>query len=96
MFYHDTNKSKQNIALISTVMENQSSFTKRQVEGATISIQLYKMIGRLSHSDFFSALQIFYIKNCPISADKANTNILICVPDIRALKGKTTRNNPAT
>ena len=80
---------------VSTVADNRAVFTRRELEGADRTRQLYRTIGCPSQQKFEAILDHRSILNCPVTkADTQGANT-IYGPDLAYLKGKTT-DHPAS
>jgi hypothetical protein len=75
---------------LQTVADNKKLFTKRQIEGADKSRQLYRMIGRPGADRFMDIIRNNLIINCPITIDDVARAQRIYGKDVAFLKGKTT------
>ena len=99
-YYYDTvnnNHSNGNLHLynlLNSVNQNESLFTKRQIEDARLARRLYITVGRPSHAIFIRMIRDNLILNCPISEADANRALQIYGTDIGSLRGKTTRTTP--
>jgi hypothetical protein len=82
------------VNLLTTVEENKSFYTKRQVEQAEAARKLYQIIGFPSLRDYKHLVQTNQIKNCPVTLEDIKICEKIFGPDIYAMKGKTTRKTP--
>jgi hypothetical protein len=56
---------------LNTVADNQSMYTRREIEGADRARALYKKIGRPSEQEFTEILQNNLIRNCPVTPNDA-------------------------
>ena len=80
--------------LASTIEENMEGYTQRQREDAKRARRLYYIIGCPTVGNFKHIMRQNIIKNCPVTVDDVNIAEKIYGPDIRSLKGKTTRHKP--
>ena len=76
---------------MNTVEENIKAFTKRDVEGAKASRNLYNKVLYPSNTDFKLLIKNNQIGNCKLSVRNIDTAQDILGKDISALKGKTVR-----
>jgi hypothetical protein len=75
LFYLDTRKIKENgehflnsgTALVTTVAENESNFTNREYERATLARCIQKTIGHPSTRDFIKYVDNLLLPNCPFN-----------------------------
>jgi hypothetical protein len=79
---------------VTTVKENMTGFTKREVDGAKLARKVYRALGCPSLESFKHALRTNLIKNCPVTTQDAINAEHIFGPDVGAIKGKTTRKPP--
>ena len=86
--------SNNDVAMVNTVKENESLYSKRQVDGARKARDLYRMIGCPSMKDFKHIVQTRQIVNCPVTLENAKLCEKIYGLDVYALKGKTVRKKP--
>jgi hypothetical protein len=94
-----SNKNTNNVVsaytMLSSVMENKTLFTQREVRAADNSQALYRKIGRPGEEEFQDLLRKNFIQNCPVTVDDAKRALMIYGPGIATLKGKTTRSSAA-
>ena len=76
---------------MSTVSENQSHFTRREIEGADRARTLIKHLGYPSYNHLVTSLQTNSITNCSVTSDDVRRALLIYGPDVASLRGKSTR-----
>jgi len=81
-------------AFVHTVEENESKYTKREVELAKLSIEAMRRLGNPSVKDFVHALKHGGIKNSPISPKDVYRALDIYGPNLAVLKGSTVRRKP--
>ena len=95
-FYNEVAEAKRNETshMVTTVTENKVGFTKRQVEDAKRARKLYHTMGCPMVQNFKHLLRQNIIQNCPVTAEDVDNAEKIFGPDIRAMKGKTTRKKP--
>jgi len=79
---------------ISTVEENISEFTKREVEKAKAARQLQARLGYPSVSDQLENIKSGRILNSPVTRQDFENAIRIWGKNLGSLKGKTTRTKP--
>jgi hypothetical protein len=79
------------VSFLTTVADNRSMFTPRQLQDADTARALYRKIGRPSEAAFLHILRHNLIRNCPVTVEDAQRATLIYGPDLATLKGKTTR-----
>ena len=80
LYFHDTNNRQ--INLLNTVQENMTGLSKRQIENAKKSRELYVMVGHPSIKDFRTMIQQNMILNYPITDEDVTNSIEIYGPDI--------------
>ena len=80
---------------ITTLEENKTFYTLQQFEKAKRARDLYHALGTPSINDFKAMITINAIRNNPVTVEDINLAEKIFGPDIRSLKGKTTRRTPA-
>ena len=80
--------------LVTTVNENKVGYTKRQIEDAKTARKLYHMMGCPTIQNFKHILRQNIIMNCPVTTEDIDNADKIFGPDIRTMKGKTTRQSP--
>ena len=83
-----------NRLLISTVAENASKFTKREVDKAEFVSRLRKNAGFPSDRDLMASFLSGGILNNPLSPQDINRERAIKGPDVHALKGKSVSHKP--
>jgi len=81
-------------AFVQTVEENESKYTKREVELAQLSIEAMRRLGNPSVKDFVHALTHGDITNSPITARDVHRAVAIYGPSLAVLKGSTVRRKP--
>ena len=74
---------------VSTIADNRTVFTRRELEGADQARQLYHTIGRPSQCKFETILDHGSILNCPVTKADAQCANIIYGPNLAYLKGKT-------
>ena len=79
---------------MTTVTQNESLFTARQVSDAKLALRLYEMVGRPSQATFARMIQQNLLRNCPIGIEDAKRALRIYGPEVNALRGKTVRTTP--
>jgi hypothetical protein len=77
-----------------TVEENESGYTRRQVDAAREARALYGKVGHPSIRDFKAMIANNMITNCPVTVNDVDRAEHIYGKDIAALKGKTVRKTP--
>ena len=92
--HHCNPREHWHIAFINTVSGNKEGFTKRQIKGAEAAQTPHAMPGCPSMKDFKWVLCGDQIKDCPITAQDAETAFKIWGKNIAVLKGKTTCSKP--
>jgi hypothetical protein len=75
---------------LQTVADNKKLFTKRQIDAADKSHQLYRMLGRPGADRFMDIIRNNFIINCPVTIDDVARAQRIYGKDVAFLKGKTT------
>ena len=92
---HDPHEIKSAMCnTITTVKENESMYTARQVSDAKLAVRLYEMVGRPSQATFARMIQQNLLRNCPIGIEDAKRALKIYGPEVNALRGKTVRTTP--
>jgi hypothetical protein len=74
---------------LQTVAENKKQFTKRQIESADKSRQLYRMLGRPGPDRYMDIVRNNFIIKCPVTIDDVTRAQRIYGKDVAFLKGKT-------
>lgn len=87
---------KNGMVMIQTVVENESRFTKREVEKAKLAIDIRRRLGYPSVKDLCNMITTGGILNCPITISDVRRAISIYGPELAVLKGATTRRAPET
>ena len=82
------------VAMLNTVEENKSLYTKRQVARADEARKLYGIVGYPSMKDFKHIIQTNQIKNCPVTIEDIKISEKIYGPSVYAIKGKSVRKKP--
>ena len=83
-----------NYSLVSTINENESKFTTREVNAAKRALELYVRIGRPSYQTFIHILGHNLIRDNPVTLSDAKRAFDIYGKDIANIKGKTKRMRP--
>ena len=91
---HDRNKIENTTLVVNTVKENRSNYTNNDYLWAVRVREVQITMGRPSTSTFLDLLQKNGIANCPVTPADVEAAEYILGPDIRSLKGKTTRRSP--
>ena len=87
LHYH--NPKKQEMALISTIKDNEEGFTPHQIASAKAACKLQATVGYPSISDLKAILKSNQVANCPITITEVNCTRQIYRPSVPMLKGKT-------
>ena len=82
------------VRVVSTVVENEAQFTKREVQAARTARRLTAQLGYISDADLIKTIQSGAIMNCPVTVQDVQRARAIYGPDIASLKGKTTWKRP--
>jgi hypothetical protein len=82
------------VALIATVEDNMSMFTKREIQDAETARKLYMTLARPSQRDFEALLGRKLIANCPVTVRDARNAEKILGKDLGVVKGRTVRERP--
>jgi hypothetical protein len=88
--YYDPRK-EHNMTFITTVSENKTGFTKRQIKCAEIERNLYKTLSYPSMKELKWVIRSNQIKDCHVTIQDIDVATKIWGKNIAALKGKTTR-----
>jgi hypothetical protein len=92
LHYYDPRKMKnEQMAFVSTVAENMSRFTKREIKGAEVARSLYRTLDRPSMKDYKWIVRSHQIKDSPVTVQDIEVAISIWGKNISKLKGTTTR-----
>lgn len=78
--------------MMSSVEENKSKYTAREVKQAEVAHELYIKLARPALNDFIRIVREGRIMNCPITVSDIRRWIDIFGVDLGTLKGRTTRN----
>ena len=81
--------------LVTTIANNKSIFTRREIEAKEKVRSLYILLGRPGERKFEQVISSDYIHNCNVSFVDVKRAKLIYSPDIYALKGKATKFKPS-
>jgi hypothetical protein len=84
----------ENEVLVSTVAENKSRYSKKEVMKAELAHDLYLKLARPSVEDFSRMVRDGKILNCPITVSDIKRWIEIKGKDLGVIKGRTTRETP--
>ena len=82
------------MTMVSTVKENESFHTKREIERAREARRLYHAIGTPTIKNYKNIIRSNMIKNCPVTEQDIDLAEEIYGPDVSYLKGKTVRTKP--
>ena len=82
------------ISLVETVVDRESTFTKRQTQDAKAARVLQMTIGFPTDQDFKTMVTTGLLKNCPITSENIEVANAIYGPSVAGLKGRTTRSKP--
>ena len=88
LYVCDFSSQNSQMAMVQTVEENESLYTKRQVEDAKIARDLKKQLGYASDKDLIKLINSGGIINCPVTAHDVYRASRIYGYDIPSLKGK--------
>jgi hypothetical protein len=80
--------------MVSTIDENKSFFTDRQIERATRARTLLHTLGCPTLKDLKAIIRMNSIQNCPVTSSDLDLAEKIFGKDIATIKGKTTRQKP--
>ena len=95
LFYLDTTKPHENSnVFLTTVDDNKTKFTKRDVKSAELAFSIEDRIGRPSLQDYINIVKNNLLPNIPISIKDILNAEKIFGPNLGSLKGKTTRSTP--
>ena len=100
LYFYDVpncNNTKAHVSdysFVTTVENNKSIFTHREIQGADKARDLYVKLGRPGQSHFEDLLGSRYVLNCDVSVADAKCALFIYGPEIYSLKGKLTRHKP--
>ena len=81
-------------SFVTTVENNKSIFTCREIQGADKARNFYIKLGRPGQCRFEDLLGSRYVLNCDVSVADAKHALFIYGPEIYSLKGKLTRHKP--
>jgi Zinc knuckle len=82
-------------SFLQTVDENETGYSKRQLDRAKEARSLYAKVGHPSIGDFKAMIKHNMIMNCPITIDDVVRAEKVYGKNIAALKGKTVRASPS-
>ena len=97
-FSNCSNKPSKNSCVylfVSTVADNESNYKAREIGKARKALELYRLIGRPSQSEFICILQQNLIPDCKVTVQDAKIGFDIYGKDPSFLKGKTKRRKPS-
>jgi hypothetical protein len=87
-------REKLTYSFVTTTLENEKKFTKREVFKAREAKELSQLLAYPSPDDLVKLIRNGGIINCPVTAHDVARAIQIYGPDIGSLKGKTKRSKP--
>ena len=70
-------------------------FTRREIEAADKSRELYGKVGRPAQDRYESYLENNAIINCPVTVQDTKRAVVIYGPDVGTLKGRSTKDKPS-
>ena len=79
------------LSFFSSVRENKSNFTKKEIEGANKARILYRHINMPGNNFFHHLVKNNYFRNSPVTPNDVENAMTIYGPDLSFLKGKSTR-----
>lgn len=92
LYYMDTAAANDNgLALVNTVADNRSRYTRRAYSRAVYARKLQAIIGRPNTRHYMDIVDRNLLPNCPISRHDIAAAEDIFGPDVGSLKGKTVR-----
>ena len=80
--------------LVTTVKDNMTKYTSRQIKLALLARSIYTMTGRPIHDTFMDLVRRNKLRNSPVSVKDVHRSVDIFGPDIAAVRGKTVRRQP--
>jgi hypothetical protein len=87
-------EAKQETSMLSTLEENKTFYTNRQVERAKKARALARALGCPSDADLKMILRLNLIKDCPVVQEDVKLAEMLFSKDVAIIKGKTTRKKP--
>jgi hypothetical protein len=84
-------EAKQETSMLSTLEENKTFYTNRQVERAKKARALARALGCPSDADLKMILRLNLIKDCPVVQEDVKLAKMIFGKDVAIIKGRTTR-----
>jgi hypothetical protein len=91
LYYMDTATNNDGLALVNTVADNRSRYTRRDYSRAVYARKLQAIIGRPNTRHYMDIVDRNLLPNCPISRRDITAAEDIFGPDVGSLKGKTVR-----
>ena len=94
VYVYNPKKSREEVALVTTVEGNKLAFTKREVAKADEARELFIKLARPAMKDFINMVRQGRIENCPITVADIERAEVIYGKELGALRGRTTRQTP--
>jgi len=91
---NDTLNDRQNYSFLSTDLELEREFTKREVLQAKLAKALYVKLGRPSQAAYLHLVKNHLLHDCPITVDDVKRYYYIYGKDSAYIKGHAVRNQP--
>mmetsp|Transcript_25361 Transcript_25361/g.69903 ORF Transcript_25361/g.69903 Transcript_25361/m.69903 type:complete len:299 (+) Transcript_25361:426-1322(+) len=79
---------------LSTVSNNESHFSARQIQQANKALSLYRALGRPSEQKFYDILTGNQLNNCETTVEDAKRAFFIHGPDVASIRGRMVRQRP--
>jgi len=96
LYYHEIVPDRQTVQLATTVTDNESRYTQREIQGARKARQLSMQLAYPSADALCRALSNGTIHNTTVTPSDVRRADAIYGKDVAALRGKTTSSKPAT
>ena len=90
----DTLKKGCHYSFVSTIKNNETKFTPREVAAAKQALDLHKKLGRPAYDMYMNMIENSLIRDCPITTTDVKRAMAIYGKDFANIKGKTKRFNP--
>lgn len=89
-------RARRHVGLLTTVEENLSRYTKRQVKDAEAARDLMERLGHPTADTMIRMIKTGSITNCPVTEHDVQRALDIWGPALAVVKGRTTKSKPDT
>ena len=97
LYFYDTSKGRKtstDYSFATTVLQNKSMYTNRQVQSADLARRVYSLVGRPSHATFIKMITQNQLDGCPVTVHDVNRALKIYGLDVATLRCKTVHTTP--